>query len=839
MPSIVVTPKYNPFTFDELYRPLAETTKMQMALEDQYNAMEMEAAKWERLADSNVDQDSYLKYKNYAQALRESANELATNGLNPQSRQVLYGLRTRFNEDIFPMQEAYNWRQKQAEIQQKAMMEDPSYIWERQAQDIPLSEIISNPSMTLNGVSGEKIRKSYGEAVKNLKTSWAGNPLIQKLEDKYPNLMPEIGGFLQEIETTGVTRNDLDAFINDFASNYKEEDREGINLAIRSLLNAIEPIRDLYNIDKFNGNETIENAFEGAIKLGAYDSLGANKDSIFKGNDPNAGKKSGSGTTISVTKPYPHGTSMTFNFGDDEEVEKYNDMIEGLNDDFGKENINVDNGGTATITINPRKMNEPKDRKGIVSKLRDNEITSSTRDLLKETINGDYGKSLGLETNLSNDNLNTKREHSREEQVHIHDDIIVPMHNDIKKLIKEGKLTMDDINNFLSGIFFTGEIYANPEKMKVSDAMKDNPGWLFNSYDNTVYSVDNDKFEGIRKDDVHNGTITDVAKTDNGNYRVGYTFKRPASGNVYGYVNLTEDELISVMLYGDSDEKIISDAFASATDYLATKIAGTRDNQVEDFVDHYLGLICQGTGTNSDLQKAVNDRLGSTDLSNRAKIDFTLNRIASGSEGHFEQALSAYTSTGGVIKKLSHIDKDSFNYVGGDDFEDSEDWTPTGYYGSMYSPDMIVSYRNKKGNFNSKEDNTKVIVPYDIDKTYTMQAWADRIETNFYAYILSDNGKLSKEHKKEMKRVVNNLKKYKGDISATFINQLEKGIDKTFSKKEMEEIAGDLGRLSQSRTNTSINEGQIFGVSSLPNYSIPNEQVFNIYAGEELKETEE
>ena len=45
MPSIVVTPKYNPFTFDELYRPLAETTKMQMALEDQYNAMEMEAAK--------------------------------------------------------------------------------------------------------------------------------------------------------------------------------------------------------------------------------------------------------------------------------------------------------------------------------------------------------------------------------------------------------------------------------------------------------------------------------------------------------------------------------------------------------------------------------------------------------------------------------------------------------------------------------------------------------------------------------------------------------------------------------------------------------------------------
>ena len=286
MPSIVVTPKYNPFTFDELYRPLAETTKMQMALEDQYNAMEMEAAKLDYLKDS--DPDAYAVVKNYENTLRGLAGELASNGLTPQSRQGVYDMRKMYSSDINPINKYITWREAQDKARQAIMDKDSTYRWDRSLEDIKYNNWKNNPDMLFKGISGEDLAKMAQTSIKNITNKWREDPVFRKLKDI------GLDYYWQKIENYGMNVQDMINLSNAIANrnDLTEEEKKSINnqmtqaaLQVRDQVIGSTNLPEWSNYEDLNNpNSELSKWVDSNINRGLWAGIGKEGDNVFVDN---------------------------------------------------------------------------------------------------------------------------------------------------------------------------------------------------------------------------------------------------------------------------------------------------------------------------------------------------------------------------------------------------------------------------------------------------------------------------------------------------------------------------------------------------------------------------
>ena len=90
---LVVTPTFNPMSYEQYVQPFKDYAEIYNKISDAYDALEMEANKWEKLANSSIDTVQYQQYKKYADDLRLAASDLAENGLNHKTRSTLSNLR--------------------------------------------------------------------------------------------------------------------------------------------------------------------------------------------------------------------------------------------------------------------------------------------------------------------------------------------------------------------------------------------------------------------------------------------------------------------------------------------------------------------------------------------------------------------------------------------------------------------------------------------------------------------------------------------------------------------------------------------------------------------------
>ena len=197
--------QYNPFTYDELIRPLAEYGKAYKEIEDQYNELSTTANVWDSLQYNPNDKDVYEKYKSYNNDLSREIEDLTTNGLTGNNRKALLNMKARYSREIAPIAQAYQNRQKYAALLQEAY-KDPTAIVDRDVNDIGLSEFIKNPNLMPKIQSGALITKRVADKVKSYANSeikagkWRGNGPENQL--------------LERVVTTGLTRDDIQAIIN-------------------------------------------------------------------------------------------------------------------------------------------------------------------------------------------------------------------------------------------------------------------------------------------------------------------------------------------------------------------------------------------------------------------------------------------------------------------------------------------------------------------------------------------------------------------------------------------------------------------------------------------------
>lgn len=226
--SLVINSKFRPFEYQELLAPALMATQAHQELENQYGELATKANVWEEMANEQTDPYAYKMYKTYANDLEEKAGQLAREGLNAASRRDMLNMRARYSKEITPIEQAYTARQRQAEQQQQALLQDPTLMLSRRAATTSLDDYIRNPQLAYESYSGklitaqaasaasalakemqEKPRKwrsilgnSYYETI--MQKGFSSDAVLQAIQDN-PNAAPQLTRIIEDaVDSSGV-----------------------------------------------------------------------------------------------------------------------------------------------------------------------------------------------------------------------------------------------------------------------------------------------------------------------------------------------------------------------------------------------------------------------------------------------------------------------------------------------------------------------------------------------------------------------------------------------------------------------------------------------------------
>lgn len=174
--SLVINSKFKPFSYQEMLQPALMQTQAHQALEDEYANLNTKASIWENMANQQTDREAYKMYKTYSDDLKAAADSLLKKGLNPTSRQQMLNMKSRYSSEIVPIEQAYATRQKQAETQQQALLQDPTLMFSRRASMTSLDDYIRNPQLGYESYSGKMITAQAAQAAQALAKQMRDNP---------------------------------------------------------------------------------------------------------------------------------------------------------------------------------------------------------------------------------------------------------------------------------------------------------------------------------------------------------------------------------------------------------------------------------------------------------------------------------------------------------------------------------------------------------------------------------------------------------------------------------------------------------------------------------------
>lgn len=228
--SLVVNSKFNPFSFERYIQPYQIYGQAYREVENTLGELDTKASVWEEMANEQTDPYAYKMYKTYANDLEAQAGQLAREGLNAASRRDMLNMRARYSKEITPIEQAYATRQKQAEQQQQALLQDPTLMLSRRASTTSLDDYIKNPQLAYEAYSGklitaqaaqaasalakemqEKPRKwrsilgnSYYESM--MQKGFSSQAVLQAIQDN-PNAAPQLTKIVEDTINSSGVRN--------------------------------------------------------------------------------------------------------------------------------------------------------------------------------------------------------------------------------------------------------------------------------------------------------------------------------------------------------------------------------------------------------------------------------------------------------------------------------------------------------------------------------------------------------------------------------------------------------------------------------------------------------
>lgn len=197
----VIGSKFNPLSYEEMVKPLAAYTEEYNAQEAAYNDLASKAAELERLQASPIDQDVYEQYGDYSTNLANLADQLATEGLKPGSRRNILNANKAYKEQIVPIEQALAARANLGKFQAEMLAKDPTLLIDKQASEVPLSQLIATPEFRPYSYSGKDLEVSAAQAANALSKQMRDNP--RKWQSIYGNQ------YVEARSTTGYTAQEI------------------------------------------------------------------------------------------------------------------------------------------------------------------------------------------------------------------------------------------------------------------------------------------------------------------------------------------------------------------------------------------------------------------------------------------------------------------------------------------------------------------------------------------------------------------------------------------------------------------------------------------------------
>lgn len=198
--SLVINSKFRPFEYQELLAPVLMATKAHQAVEDAYADLATKASIWDKMANPVTDEKAHGIYSAYAKDLEQQAERLSRYGLDPNSRQRMLAMRSRYSSDILPIEQAYKRREEQIAEQRKA---GNSMIYDYDAATTSLDRFLDNPSLSYKSIDRRDLYNramaDFGQYAKALQDYGNGKRL-----DKFTKT------FIQQY---GITQDDARNFI--------------------------------------------------------------------------------------------------------------------------------------------------------------------------------------------------------------------------------------------------------------------------------------------------------------------------------------------------------------------------------------------------------------------------------------------------------------------------------------------------------------------------------------------------------------------------------------------------------------------------------------------------
>ena len=204
MPKFLVTngSNFQPFTYDELTRPLYEMAEAKRNTQDQYDALSMQTeALRNYISENEDDRRAKAMYDNYVSKLRALQENLWSHGYTASTRRDLNAARAGFSSDIMRLGKAIENRQARSAEYNKFKHDHPDMVM---GSDPGLDGLDNYLNNDLYGTdwyqySGNKFTKEVADD--------AGNRVKEMFND--PVLSRDIPGYITIKKQQGVTSDDV------------------------------------------------------------------------------------------------------------------------------------------------------------------------------------------------------------------------------------------------------------------------------------------------------------------------------------------------------------------------------------------------------------------------------------------------------------------------------------------------------------------------------------------------------------------------------------------------------------------------------------------------------
>lgn len=131
MPRYLVTSgsHFEPMTYDELVKPIAQMTEALNATQDAYDTLNLETKSLANYISKNPgDTKAREMYDNYVSQLDSLQNELWNNGYTARARRGLSTAKSGYASDITRLQKAITTRQERGKLYSEMKLKDPSLV---------------------------------------------------------------------------------------------------------------------------------------------------------------------------------------------------------------------------------------------------------------------------------------------------------------------------------------------------------------------------------------------------------------------------------------------------------------------------------------------------------------------------------------------------------------------------------------------------------------------------------------------------------------------------------------------------------------------------------------